>query len=129
MPLYGERGSVRGREKEIRAKSIERAEQSRVFILCVWGQRGSKEREGFILISTIFAILSSHLKSDKLSSFSSPNHICVFSRQRFLFESFELAETLEINALINVPPASLCLVCIWTLKRIEEYVLCILEKC
>lgn len=129
MPLYGERGSVRGREKEIRAKSIERAEQSRVFILCVWGQRGSKEREGFILISTIFAILSSHLKSDKLSSFSSPNHICVFSRQRFLFESFELAETLEINALINVPPASLCLVCIWTLKRVEENVLCILEKC
>lgn len=75
MPLYGERGSVRGREKEVRAKSIERAEQSRLFISCVWGQQGSKEGDGFILISTIFAISSSHLKSDKLYSFSSLNHI------------------------------------------------------
>lgn len=44
MPLYGERGSVRGREKEVRAKSIERAEQSRLFSFYVWGQQGSKEK-------------------------------------------------------------------------------------
>lgn len=45
-----------------------------------------------------------------------------------MFECFELAEALETNALINVPPA-LCLVCIWTLKRVEEYVLHTSEIC
>lgn len=86
------------------------------------------EGESFILISTIFAMPSFHLRSDKFSSFF-PKHIYIFFRQLFMFESFELAEALEINALINVPPASLCLVCIWTLKRVEEYVLHISEIC
>lgn len=46
-----------------------------------------------------------------------------------MFESFELAEAFEINALLNVPPACLCLVCIWTLKSVGEYVLHISEIC
>jgi len=79
MPLYGERESVREREKEVRAKCIERTWQNRLLILCVWGRGGSKEGEGFILISTIFAIPSSHLKNDKFSFFSSAKDIYFFS--------------------------------------------------
>lgn len=84
MPLYGERECISAREteKDVCAKRVERAWQRRLLISHVWGQRGSRDREGFTLISTVFAIPSSHLKSDKFSSLSSK---CIYFFQTTVY--------------------------------------------